>query len=151
MRKLLPQILWKVIILILLIAPVVSFADTTGRRKNYGKNAVIGKASWYSEFDRTDPWVHKFNADGSRFDENAFTCATRDRQFGRYYRVTNLQNSKTIVVLKRDFGPATRYKGKKLNRIIDLSKAAFRKIADLKQGVILVKVEAINPRLRLLP
>jgi rare lipoprotein A len=121
---------------------VVSFSSNAVRLKGSGNKVITGMAGWYSRFDRTDSWAHEFNADGSRFNENAFTCATRDREFGRYYKVTNLKSGKSVVVLKRDFGPAKKYKGRSLNRVIDLSKAAFSEIADLKQGVILVKVEA---------
>ena len=104
-------------------------------------DSLITKASWYSKNDPTDPFEHKFNADGSKFSENALTCAMRSRDFGKYYKVTNLANGKSVIVKHRDYGPAKEYRGRKLNRDIDLSKAAFQKIADLDVGVITVKVE----------
>jgi rare lipoprotein A len=146
MKKAITIILLEIITLMLIIGVVLSFGSNAVCTKGASSKVIIGKAGWYSRFDRTDSWVHEFNADGSRFNEDAFTCSTRDREFGRYYKVTNLKNGKSVIVLKNDFGPAEKYKGRRLNRVIDLSKAAFSKIADLKQGVILVKVEAsFNP------
>jgi uncharacterized protein YabE (DUF348 family) len=56
---------------------------------------------------------------------------------GTFVKVTNLANSKTVVVEINDYGP----QGK--GRIIDLDKVAFAKIASLGAGVIGVKVERI--------
>jgi uncharacterized protein YabE (DUF348 family) len=56
---------------------------------------------------------------------------------GAFVKVTNLANSKSVVVEINDYGP----QGK--GRIIDLDKVAFTKIAGLGAGVIGVKVERI--------
>ena len=67
----------------------------------------------------------------------------RIRDFGRYYRVCNTANDRCVVVRHNNFGPA-----KKLferGRIIDLSRAAFEQIADLKEGVIQVTVVESGP------
>lgn len=111
------------------------------------KIVLTGRAAWYSKNDPTDPFEHKFNADGSPFNEDVFTCAMRSRDFGKKYLVTNLANNRSVIVIHRDFGPALEYKGRKLNRIMDLSKAAFQQIADLDIGVIEVKVEEIGGKL----
>ena len=108
------------------------------------QQALEGKASWYGKHDRTDPSPHIVNADGSRFNEKALTCAMRNRDFGGYYRVTNLANGKSVIVHHRDYGPARTYRGKNLGRIVDLSKEAFRAIADLKTGVIDVTIERVG-------
>jgi len=106
---------------------------------------LVGKCGWYSKDDPTDPLPHEFNADGSRFDENAFTCAMRSRAFGRYYRVTNLQNNKSVIVKHVDFGPARKHKGKDISdRKIDLTMAAFAAIEDLDTGIITVKIEEVR-------
>lgn len=59
--------------------------------------------------------------------------------FGTSLKVTNLSNNKSVVVVVKDRGPA-----KRLNRSIDLSKAAFAQIADLKSGLIKVKIEEVS-------
>lgn len=56
---------------------------------------------------------------------------------GSYVKVTDMDNGRSIVVQINDYGP----QGK--NRIIDLDKVAFAKIAPLGAGVINVKVEPI--------
>jgi len=63
--------------------------------------------------------------------------------FGRFpigtiVRVTNLQNGLSIIVPIIDRGP---YIGE---RIIDLSEAAFAKIAPLEQGIIPVQIEILS-------
>lgn len=106
------------------------------------KPAFAETASWYS-FDscRREGTSGYFTASGERFDENAMTCALRSRNWGGLYKVTNIDNGKSVVVRQNDFGPAKRLHAK--GRIVDLSKGAFAKIADLKRGIINVKVEAL--------
>lgn len=57
---------------------------------------------------------------------------------GSYVKVTNKDNGKTVIVKINDRGPF----GK--NRIIDLDKVAFAKIASIGAGIINVKVEEIT-------
>ena len=76
-------------------------------------------------------------ASGEKFDKNKFTCASNHFKMGTILEVTNVLNGKSVVVKVNDTGG---FKGKK----IDLSEGAFKKIADLKQGVIRVKVEEFN-------
>lgn len=88
-----------------------------------GTKIVVGKtqqggATWY--------------ANGSDL-----TCASLDFSHGKYLRVTNRANGKSVIVQVNDSGPY----GK--GRVIDLNKIAFQKIADLGAGVINVKVEEI--------
>lgn len=64
-------------------------------------------------------------------------AASRTFPRGTYVKVTNTTNEKSVIVQINDYGPF----GK--NRIIDLDKVAFAKIADLSAGVIDVKVEEI--------
>jgi rare lipoprotein A len=59
-------------------------------------------------------------ADGESFDMNDLTCAHRSLPMGSLVRVTNLVNSRTVVVRVNDRGPITR------SRVIDLSYAAAR-------------------------
>ena len=83
-----------------------------------------------------------WTASNEPYNENDLTCAMRSRDFGKYYRITNLGNNKSVIVRHNDFGPS-----KKLyeqGRIIDLSRKAFEQIADLKEGVIQVKIELVK-------
>ncbi len=77
-----------------------------------------GNASWYSYKD-CDCAAHKSLPIGSRV------------------KVTNKLNGKSVIVTINDRGPFVD------NRIIDLSKTSFKKIASIGTGVINVKMEEI--------
>lgn len=96
----------------------------------------IGLCSWYSE---NDPGINKYTANGEVFNDEAMICAKWDIPFGTWLKITNIANGKFVLVKCTDRGPARR-----LNRIVDLSKGAFAKIADLKLGLITVKLEVIK-------
>ena len=74
-----------------------------------------GNASWYGRMFQGQP-----TANGESFDMNGLTCAHRSLPMGALVRVTNLSNSKTVVVRVNDRGPMIR------SRVIDLSYAAAR-------------------------
>lgn len=132
----------KVIFIALIIIAAVLFLTRCAQPAN--AEILTGKASWYSKNDPTDPFEHKFNADGSRFNENAYTCAMPSRDFGKSYRVTNLRNGRSVVVKHVDYNPFRRYKGRNMSdRIIDLTKRTFSEICDLEKGLCMVKVEAL--------
>ncbi|MFC3606370.1 septal ring lytic transglycosylase RlpA family protein [Stutzerimonas tarimensis] len=77
-------------------------------------------------------------ANGERFNQRAMTAAHRSLPFGSKVRVTNLDNGKQVTVRINDRGPFVR------GRIIDLSRGAFARIADTRQGIVPVKIEVIR-------
>jgi len=93
-------------------------------------------ASWYSCAETSGVC-----ANGSKLDDNALTCASWDFPFGTNLCVTNNKNKKSIVVKVTDRGPSMKLYEK--GRKIDLTKGAFEKIADLKNGIIAVSVEEL--------
>ena len=76
-----------------------------------------GMASWYGR-----QFHGNKTASGERFDMNAMTAAHRSLPLACYIRVTNRDNSKSVIVKVNDRGP---YHGK---RILDLSYAAAKQI-----------------------
>ncbi len=96
-----------------------------------GVYPTVGQASWYDPNSTSPELFHKWG----------MTCAMRRTDYGKYYRVCNLSNNKCVFVRHNDFGPSEGMYRR--GRIIDLSKAAFRKIADLSQGVIRVEVTQV--------
>ena len=100
-------------------------------------------ASWYSiaSLKRDGQWkiTKGVMANGKKFQDEKFTCATRDYELGTYLKIIDNKTGKSIYVKVTD-RMSKRFRGKR----IDLSKRAFSKIADLKQGVIRVKVEKIS-------
>jgi rare lipoprotein A len=96
--------------------------------------AEVGLASYY-----TIKSSGRITASGERFQENAFSCASMDYPFGTWLKITNIANHKFVLVKVNDRGNFKKY-----GRILDLSKGAFAKIANLKQGVITVKIEVVK-------
>ncbi len=104
-----------------------------------------GRASWYSrESCKREGTGGKDirMANGKPLDDNALTCAAWGPKFGTMLRVTNLDNGKSVVVKLTDRGPGKR--AWRRGVIVDLTKAAFRKLAPVKRGVIRVKVETVK-------
>ena len=110
-----------------------SFAETFEKemeeRTQY-THFQTGMASFYG-----GKWHGKKTANGEIFNQNSLTAAHRTLPFGTRVKVTNLDNGKSVVVRINNRGPYSN------GRIIDLSKAAFAKIANTSKGVTKVKLE----------
>jgi len=94
--------------------------------------ARAGIASWYSQ---TDKYINEQTASGELFDDEKITCASWNHAFGERLLVINLLNLRWTVCRVNDRGP-----NKRLRREIDLSKAAFRKIANPRRGLTLTLI-----------
>ena len=88
-----------------------------------------GLASYYA-----DKFNGRKTANGEIFDENKLTAAHKTLPFGTIVKVTNLTNNKSVIVRVNDRGPFV------AGRIIDLSKAAAKKINLIEAGVVKVTV-----------
>ncbi len=92
-----------------------------------------GGASYYA-----DKYHGRTTASGEPFNQYAMTAAHKRLPFGTKVRVTNLDNGKSVVVRINDRGPFVS------GRVIDLSKAAFQRIANTRQGVVEVSVDVLS-------
>jgi len=101
----------------------------------YGKE---GTASWYSVESCIKESGQCTMANGEVLNDNDYICASWDYRFGTILDVTNVDTGRTVTVTVKDRGPAKRLYNR--GRIIDLSKAAFSQIANLRQGIIRVSV-----------
>ncbi len=81
---------------------------------------ITGSISWYATGNYKD---------GSKFTGSTMTTACYKEYRGRIFRVT--YKGKTIEVKCNDTGDF-----KRLGRVLDLSKAAFVKLAPASQGII---------------
>ena len=131
----------KTLLFLILLIPVVTVAEA-GITSSNGR-VIAGTASFYStEACKYNPHKGCPTASGrSLYDLEAKGidfAAMWDVPFGTKVRVTNVETGKSTVVVVWDRGPARR-----LKRPIDLSKSAFKKIANLQKGLIhvIVKVE----------
>jgi len=96
--------------------------------------AETGIASFYGNGEK----LNKHTANGEVFDPDKLTCATYNYPFNTYLKVTNLSNDKSVIVRVNDRGP-----NKRLNRVIDLSRGAFEKIAPLHRGIINIRISEL--------
>jgi len=90
--------------------------------------SFCGGASWYAMTSRT--------ASGERANPKAMTAAHRTLAFGTRVVVENLRNHRRVTVRINDRGPFVR------GRVIDVSKAAARKLGMVRSGTARVKVTA---------
>ena len=93
-----------------------------------------GNASYYS-----DKLIGNKTASGERYDAKLFTCAHRTHPFGTQLKITNTANKKSVIVTVNDRGPYHK------SRVVDLSKAAAKKIDLIRLGIAKVKVEVVEP------
>lgn len=80
----------------------------------------------------------QMTATGERFNPEAMTAAHKTVKLNSNMKVTNPKTGKTVIVRINDRGP---YVG---GRCIDLSRAAFRQLGDLGQGLMQVTIEPVR-------
>ena len=103
--------------------------------------AKNGVASWYGEAHRG-----RVMANGERFDPDKLTAASWFYPLGTKVRVvTNApdQEQRAVTVTITDRGPARRLVRRK--RIIDLTHAAFKELAQPDLGLVRVQVQPEQP------
>ncbi len=91
-----------------------------------------GTASYYADYFQERP-----TASGAKYYADSLTAAHKHLPLGTIVEVTNLENDSTVQVLINDRGPYVP------NRIIDLSKAAAKKLDILDQGTADVRLKVI--------
>jgi len=93
----------------------------------------VGTASFYG------PDFHgKLTANGEVYDMYGLTAAHRTLPLNTIIRVTNLANSKSLIVRINDRGPYVQ------GRMLDLSYGAAKKLGFLAQGTTRVRVMVIE-------
>jgi len=90
----------------------------------------FGKASWYDH-------VGSQTASGEILDTVTATAAHRSLPLASYAKVTNLDNSRSVIVKINDRGPYIH------GRIIDLSPRAADTLAMKRAGIVAVVVEPL--------
>lgn len=105
------------------------FAEMIYRMKlSYEKNYRFGKATFYGKAA-----MGNGTASGEKFDMYAMTAAHKTLPFGTIVEVVNMSTGEKVEVKINDRGPFG------YGRIIDLSSAAFEKLAPLGTGIIVVQ------------
>jgi rare lipoprotein A len=93
----------------------------------------VGWASWYG------PGFQKRTAaNGEPFDTERMTAAHRTLPLNSIARVTNVKTGESVVLRITDRGPFVN------DRVIDLSRAAARKLSVYQHGTALVRIEVLQ-------
>jgi rare lipoprotein A len=120
------------IVALLLIGGTAAQAESPSPRL-----VQVGLASFYGpgfNGDRT--------ANGEVFDQRKLVAAHRTLPLGSVVRVTNLENGRQVVLRIIDRGPFGRNHRK--GCIIDVSKAAARRLHFVRDGLSRVRVEVLQ-------
>jgi len=104
---------------LVLVAGVLAIAVFSGE----ATARQCGAASWYG-----DKFAGKRTASGVHFNPNAMVAAHRSLPFGSRVRVQDRRTGRSVTVKIVDRGPHVR------GRVIDVSKAAARKLGFLRRG-----------------
>lgn len=110
---------------------IFAFSATLAAAPAPRSDTITGQASFYCEGFRG-----RITASGAPFDPEAMTAAGWDWRLGTRLLVTHGERS--VVVLLTDRGPARKLRAR--GRVLDLSRAAFARLAPLEAGVIEVAV-----------
>jgi len=101
--------------------------------KPQAKPYQVGKASWYGEL-----FHGKATASGEAYDMFKLTAAHPELPLGSFVRVTNLNNSRSVIVRVNDRGPVTP------GRVIDLSYKAAEILQFNRKGVQKVRLDIVD-------
>ncbi len=94
---------------------------------------MTGVSSYYGK-----AFHGKLTANGEIFDMYGVTAAHKTLPLNTVVRVTNLDNSKSLIIRINDRGPYID------GRILDCSYGAAKKLGFIQQGTAKVKVEVIE-------
>lgn len=104
----------------------------------------VNKANSSSSYQSTTVsyYANKFNgkktASGEVYKHSKMTAAHKTLSFGTKVEIINIENSKKVLVTINDRGPL------KAGRAFDLSQGAFKKLGDLKEGILKVKYKVLK-------
>lgn len=114
--------------------PAVSPVTDDGSAQPPAAENQVGVASWYG-----DHWQGHVMASGKPFDEQKLTAAHRTLPLNTQVRVTNLKTGSSVDVTITDRGPYVH------GRVIDLSKAAAKRLGMVKKGLVPVEITTLTP------
>lgn len=103
------------------------------KRSKKAARILRGEASWYGL-----KLAGKKTASGERFSPKAMTAAHPSLPFGTKVRVTNVDNRKSAVLTINDRLP------RKHGRLIDVTKAAAKKLGFVEDGTTPVRVKVLR-------
>jgi rare lipoprotein A len=112
--------------------PSAYTASPAPKHARKSKPFEVGPASWYGKF-----FHGKQTASGEPYNMYEMTAAHPDLPLGTRVKVTNLRNSKAVIVRVNDRGPLVP------GRIIDLSYGAANQLGFNEKGVQRVRLDIV--------
>ncbi len=113
--------------------PATVTATAISTASSAPEDIEVGVASWYGQAFQGRP-----TASGEIYDMDRLTAAHRDLPLGTKVRVTNLSNGRSVALRINDRGPYIS------GRLIDVSKAAARKLGFVGAGLTEVQIEILS-------
>lgn len=111
-----------------------------------GSYEETGTASWYG-YETVRQKGGRMTANGEVFNPEWLTAAHKYLPLPTHVKVTNLENNRSIIVRVNDRGPFPSDRNPaSVDRIIDVSSGAAKKLGFYKKGLARVKVETIELR-----
>ena len=133
----------KIYIFLILLSVFTTACSSSKIIRTLKSKTAASNAKIYKREAEVSYYADKFNgrktANGTTFSNSKLTAAHRTLPFGTKLKVTNIVNSKSVIVEVNDRGP------QKTSRELDLSKRAFMEITDNKNhGTLKVKIEILK-------
>jgi rare lipoprotein A len=125
------------ILSILLFLSAVWHSASAQTKINYREVPVVDTATGVASF-YSDKFIGKKTANGELFSQDLLTCAHNTLPFGTKVLVTNLKNERAVIVRVND---RLHHRNP---RLVDLTRAAAKKLGFNYSGVIKVRVEVIK-------
>ena len=122
---------------VVLIATAVLLSAARPAASSPPRRVQLGLASWYGP-----GYNGEETASGEIFDQREMVAAHRTLPLGTVVRVTNLANSRQVVLRVIDRGPYGRNYRK--GTIVDVSRGAARRLGFVKDGLVKVRVEVLR-------
>lgn len=91
-----------------------------------------GVASWYDQGSLT--------ASGAIYDQNGYTAASNKFKLGSVLHIRTVDGKRAVIVVVND--RMSKRWGQR--RLVDLTPTAFKRLAQLKQGVVNVTVKEVS-------
>lgn len=103
-----------------------------------------GTASWYG-YETLRGKKNRMTANGEAFDPRQLTAAHKYLPLPTHVKVTNLDNGRWVIVRVNDRGPfPSDFNASSVERIIDVSEGAAKRLGFHNKGLATVRVEAIE-------
>ena len=122
-----------IVFILLMFTLLPAFGQETNEEADSKPVILYGTASFYA-----NKFSGRKTANGEIFSQEKLTAACNVLPLGTWVRVTNLRNSRSVIVKIND-----RMHGK-MKRVVDLSRSAAQKLNFIRSGLTKVKVEVLE-------